>query len=296
MSSTCTLGFGQVISWSWDFGDGTPAAPGQNATHVYAGAGTFTVMLSITTDYNVTTTASRTITVSLDCSDGVCHDPVATANGWAGLTIAVAGIALVFTGTVTATKRRYTRTNARITQLLAPLRKAGKMATGEKNCQRNEAIECLIAEARRRQLVLLPNLELDSLENAYRDIAVPAPSEVRAAFGKLVEHARGAIQASDLASAASLAGEMRATINRATVTGIFSAEFKKEAGSAVDTLVQLASAQLEKCRGQLDAPAAKQASGCRVLLHQLGYVIPRSASDQLLAALSRTRDLPAGRA
>ncbi|NMC08568.1 MAG: hypothetical protein GYA24_25390, partial [Candidatus Lokiarchaeota archaeon] len=284
------LGFGQVVTWSWDFGDGTPAVAGQNSTHVFAGTGTFTVVLSITTDYNVTAIAIRTITISLDSGDGDLVDSGMAAIGWTGLIIVVAGLTLVLTCTVTVTKRRYTITNARIRHLLVSLRKAGKMATGESKYQRSEAIECLLAEARRRQLTFLPNRELDSLTRTYRDVAIPAPIEVRAAFERLVEQTRDAILAGDIASATSLAGEMRAAISRATVMGIFSVEFKREAGDAVTSLVELASARLEKCRSQLDAPATKQAHCSRELLLQLGSVIPRSASDQLLTAMVRLQD------
>ena len=38
----------QVISsWSWDFGDGTPETEGENASHAYAAAGNYTVILTV---------------------------------------------------------------------------------------------------------------------------------------------------------------------------------------------------------------------------------------------------------
>nr|MDO8109548.1 PKD domain-containing protein [Candidatus Sigynarchaeota archaeon] len=58
-----TLGFGQAISWIWDFGDSTSAVTGQNATHVFTTAGIFTITLTITTDYNVTSSTSQTINI-----------------------------------------------------------------------------------------------------------------------------------------------------------------------------------------------------------------------------------------
>jgi PKD repeat protein len=37
---------GQIESYSWDFGDGTPPLQEPNATHIYEKAGTYTVKLS----------------------------------------------------------------------------------------------------------------------------------------------------------------------------------------------------------------------------------------------------------
>jgi PKD repeat protein len=56
---------------SWDFGDGTPATPFHSATdagalvasHLFADAGIFTVMLSVRDDDGAVTTATREVTI-----------------------------------------------------------------------------------------------------------------------------------------------------------------------------------------------------------------------------------------
>ena len=39
---------GQIDSWQWDFGDGTPPGNEQNPVHIYQEAGTYTVSLTVT--------------------------------------------------------------------------------------------------------------------------------------------------------------------------------------------------------------------------------------------------------
>jgi PKD repeat protein len=55
---------GSIASYSWDFGDGTPAATGATPAHTYAQAGTYTVRLTVTDDRGGTNTSTRTVTVS----------------------------------------------------------------------------------------------------------------------------------------------------------------------------------------------------------------------------------------
>ena len=54
---------GTIISWSWDFGDGTTSNE-RNPTKVYGSAGTYTVRLTVTDDGGLTATVSKTVTVS----------------------------------------------------------------------------------------------------------------------------------------------------------------------------------------------------------------------------------------
>jgi len=54
---------GRIISWEWDFGDGTPRNREQNPTHSYSNIGTFNVVLKVTDDTGATSTKSKSITV-----------------------------------------------------------------------------------------------------------------------------------------------------------------------------------------------------------------------------------------
>ena len=58
--SSSTVSNGTV---NWDFGDGQSGA-GITATHRYARAGTFTIVLTVTSDTRATSTSSRTVTIS----------------------------------------------------------------------------------------------------------------------------------------------------------------------------------------------------------------------------------------
>jgi subtilisin family serine protease len=65
-----------ATSYSWNFGDATPAVTTTNATHTYAAAGTFTVVLTAANSGTVTSTKSTPVTVSAPprCTggDGEC--------------------------------------------------------------------------------------------------------------------------------------------------------------------------------------------------------------------------------
>jgi gliding motility-associated-like protein len=52
-----------ILTWTWDFGDGTPTSSAQNPTHLYSNAGTYNVTLVIG---NGACTASTTKTVIVD--------------------------------------------------------------------------------------------------------------------------------------------------------------------------------------------------------------------------------------
>jgi PKD repeat protein len=59
---------GMIVSWQWNFGDGVmqtinyPASP--NTTHLYAGAGTYTSVLKVTTDRGCLSTTTRSVVVN----------------------------------------------------------------------------------------------------------------------------------------------------------------------------------------------------------------------------------------
>jgi gliding motility-associated-like protein len=60
-SSAISDGTESLLSYQWDFGDGTP--PSASATHVYTAAGDFTVKLTVTSDKGCVATVSKTFTV-----------------------------------------------------------------------------------------------------------------------------------------------------------------------------------------------------------------------------------------
>ncbi|MBS3777785.1 MAG: PKD domain-containing protein, partial [Candidatus Thermoplasmatota archaeon] len=57
----CSCGFDSIVSYEWDFGDGT--GTGVNPTHVYDTPGTYTVTLTVTTALGGTDTVTLTVTV-----------------------------------------------------------------------------------------------------------------------------------------------------------------------------------------------------------------------------------------
>jgi PKD repeat protein len=54
---------GTVVSYDWNFGDGTPHGSGRTVTHSYAAAGTYMVTLTVTDNKGATGTGTLTVTV-----------------------------------------------------------------------------------------------------------------------------------------------------------------------------------------------------------------------------------------
>ncbi len=54
---------GSIVSWNWDFGDGSNSTE-QNPVYIYSAAGSYTVILTVTDDQGATGNDSQTVTVS----------------------------------------------------------------------------------------------------------------------------------------------------------------------------------------------------------------------------------------
>ena len=61
---------GSIVSWSWDFGDGSSSSS-QNPTHLYDAPGTYSVSLTVTDDAGDSGSASKSVTVNEQVDEAV---------------------------------------------------------------------------------------------------------------------------------------------------------------------------------------------------------------------------------
>jgi PKD repeat protein len=83
---------GDVLNYSWQFGDGSPAQPGAQVTHVYSSPGRFTAALTVDDQKGGTSTATVTITVGTPPAGVITQPPEGTRYN-AGQTIYFEGTA-----------------------------------------------------------------------------------------------------------------------------------------------------------------------------------------------------------
>ena len=83
---------GTITGYSWNFGDGSPAATGTNPTHVFPTAGTYSVTLTVTDNTGSTDGVSHSITANFG-----------TGTPVAGFTSHCTGLSCAFTDTSTDT-------------------------------------------------------------------------------------------------------------------------------------------------------------------------------------------------
>ena len=72
---------GSIVSWQWDFGDGTPMDSGQEVTHTYAAGGRYFPTLTVTDDQGAQSTLVEEIAVDLPSA------PTTYSGGAAGTTV-----------------------------------------------------------------------------------------------------------------------------------------------------------------------------------------------------------------
>ncbi len=82
---------GMITRWAWDFGDGNTSSA-QSPTHVYLEVGSYNVSLTVTDDFDTTTTYSETITIE----EGGCGCASTGSKGTLLGNLGLLGIALLF--------------------------------------------------------------------------------------------------------------------------------------------------------------------------------------------------------
>jgi PKD repeat protein len=84
--------YGQALSYSWDFGDGSPVATTANPSHIYTTNGTYTATLTVS-DGSQSGTATAQVFVGHNAPNVTITSPTVTAQYNAGDTITFSGTA-----------------------------------------------------------------------------------------------------------------------------------------------------------------------------------------------------------
>lgn len=71
---------GTIVSYSWDFGDGSQPESGVMTSHTYTVAGSYTAVLTVTDDDGLTDTKS--VIINASSSGGGGNSPCSLQNGW----------------------------------------------------------------------------------------------------------------------------------------------------------------------------------------------------------------------
>lgn len=98
MNDLSTPGTGNIASWTWDFGDGSPVSATQNPSHTYVNDSTYNVSLI------VTNTAGCIDTVTIPVTTGALPNPAFvgdTLNGCPILCVSFTDQTTIFTGSIT---------------------------------------------------------------------------------------------------------------------------------------------------------------------------------------------------
>jgi PKD repeat protein len=80
------VGIKDTLTYTWNFGDNTAVAVGQNATHTFTSAGTYSILLTVTDKDGGTTTQTQSITIAAPpTTSGIRSGGTVTISGNANL-------------------------------------------------------------------------------------------------------------------------------------------------------------------------------------------------------------------
>ena len=80
---------GMIVEYTWDFGDGSPAATGVTVSHTYSSTGSYLATLTVTDDADLTATTSAEINVTVVNQAPVASFTTSATDGTVPLTVAV---------------------------------------------------------------------------------------------------------------------------------------------------------------------------------------------------------------